>query len=76
VNEALAAGTPVIAIPPNGHVEAERNAAALGYRYADVARLRELIPEQLSRGRLPPRPTGNADAVGYLLEFLESAERR
>src|SRR6266536_29541 len=32
INEALAAGTPVIAIPPRGHAEAERNAAALGYR--------------------------------------------
>ena len=72
VNEAMAAGTPVIAIPPKGHVEAERNAAALGYRYEDMGRLRELIVEKLAVGRLPPRPTGNDEAVRSLLEFLES----
>ena len=71
VNEALAAGTPVIAIPPRGHVEAERNAAALGFRFEDVHRLAELIPERLAAERLRPRPTGNAEAVGHLLEFLE-----
>ena len=72
VNEALAAGTPIIAIPPKGHVEAERNAAALGYRHEDLARLRELIVEKLAVGRLPPRPTGNEEAVRILLEFLDS----
>ena len=72
LSEALAAGTPVIAIPPKGHVEAERNAAALGYRHEDLARLRELIVERLALGRLPPRPSGNAEAVQILLDFLES----
>lgn len=76
VNEALAAGTPVIAIPPNGHAEAERNAASLGYRYEDVRRLPDLITEKLALGRLPPRPTGNDQAVGHLLEFLESNVER
>jgi hypothetical protein len=72
INEALAAGTPVIAIPPKGHVEAERNAAALGYRFEDVHRLKDLIPEKLALGRLPPRPTGNDAAVRLLLDFLDS----
>ncbi|HII39871.1 MAG TPA: hypothetical protein HA326_01480 [Thermoplasmata archaeon] len=72
VNEALAFGTPVIAIPPRGHAEAERNAAALGYRFEDVARLRELIPEKLDLGRLPPQSTGNAEAVRLLNDFLEA----
>jgi UDP-N-acetylglucosamine transferase subunit ALG13 len=71
VNEALAAGTPVIAIPPKGHAEAERNAAALGYRFEDARRLASLIPERLAAGRLPPRPTGNEDAVRHLRAFLE-----
>ena len=71
VNEALAFGTPVIAIPPKGHAEAERNAAALGYRFEDVARLRELIPEKLAGGRVPPQPTGNEKAVRLLSDFLE-----
>ncbi len=71
VNEALASGTPVIAIPPRGHSEAERNAAALGYCFEDVARLRDLIPEKLASGRLPPRPTGNEEAVRLLSAFVE-----
>lgn len=71
VNEARAAGTPVIAIPPKGHAEAERNAAGLGYRFEDVNRLKELILEKLALGRLPPQPTGNHEAVQILLEFLE-----
>jgi len=72
LSEALAAGTPVIAIPPKGHVEAERNAAALGYRHEDLGRLRELIVEKLALGRLPPRINGNAEAIQILLDFLES----
>src|SRR5207245_4989045 len=58
VNEALAAGTPVIAIPPKGHAEAERNAAPLGYRPDDIHRLKELIPERLAHGRLLQKPMG------------------
>lgn len=71
VNEARAAGTPVIAIPPKGHEEEERNASALGYRHEDLGRLRELIVDKLAMGRLPPEPTGNAEAVRLLLEFLD-----
>src|SRR2546428_679936 len=76
VNEALAAGTPVIAIPPKGHAEAERNAAVLGYRFEDIHRLRELIPQKLALGRLPPKPMGNDQAVEFLMDFLERAENR
>jgi UDP-N-acetylglucosamine--N-acetylmuramyl-(pentapeptide) pyrophosphoryl-undecaprenol N-acetylglucosamine transferase len=76
VNEALAAGTPVIAIPPRGHAEAERNAAALGYRAEDIHRLSELIPQQLALGRLPPQAAGNAEAVRFLIEFLDRAANR
>jgi len=71
VNEARAFGTPVIAIPPKGHVEAERNAAQLGYHFEDVRRLRELIPEKLALGRETPMPTGNGMAIRLLAEFLE-----
>lgn len=71
VNEALAFGTPVIAIPPRGHVEEERNAAALGYRFDDLRRLPDLIREALPLGRRPMQPTGNEEAVRFLLEFLE-----
>lgn len=71
VNEALASGTPVIAIPPKGHSEAGRNAAALGYTFEDVHRLKDLIPEKLARGRLPPKPMGNETAVRILGQFLD-----
>jgi hypothetical protein len=73
VHEALASGTPVIAIPPKGHVEAERNAAELGYRHEDLRRLGELISAKLALGRLPPKPTGNDHAIDLLEEFLESS---
>lgn len=70
VNEARAFGTPLIAIPPKGHTEAERNAAELGFRFEDVHRLDELIPQTLALGPQPPMPTGNAKAVEELLRFL------
>ena len=73
VGEALAAGTPVIAIPPRGHAEAERNAKALGFVHHDVHRLKELIPEKLALGRLPPMATGTAEAVALLEEFVSKA---
>src|SRR2546428_1706839 len=76
VNEALGAGTPVIAIPPKGHAEAERNAAALGYRPDDIRRLKELIPQRLALGRLLPKPMGNEKAVGFLIDFLDRAANR
>lgn len=71
VNEARAYGTPVIAIPPKGHSEEERNAAELGFGFEDVHRLAELILEKLALGRLPPQPMGNKQAVDLLLQFLD-----
>ncbi|HKW43018.1 MAG TPA: glycosyltransferase [Thermoplasmata archaeon] len=71
LNEARVAGTPMIAIPPKGHAEAERNASLLGYRFEDVHRLKQLIPEKLALGRLPSQRAGNSEAVRILLEFLE-----
>ncbi len=70
--EALAAGTPVIAIPAKGHAEAERNLRAFGlrYRYEDAFRLRELIPEMLSVVRSPPLDLGPGRAVDAIEAFL------
>ncbi len=72
LNEARAFGTPVIAIPPKGHSEAERNAAELGNSFEDIQRLRELIPEKLAQERSPPTPTGNEQAVDLLSKFIEA----
>lgn len=71
IAEARAAGTPLIAIPPNGQVEAERNAAALGFHPEDVHRLKELIREKLDGPRPEAVPAGNEAAVGHLIDFLE-----
>jgi len=71
VAETLAAGTPIIAIPPRGHAEAERNARELGFVHDDIRRLHDLIPERLASGRMPPRATENERAVRLLLDFLE-----
>jgi len=70
--EALAAGTPVIAIPPKGHAEAERNLKAFGlrYRYEDRFRLRELIPELLSMVRPTPIDLSPRKAVDEIEAFL------
>jgi UDP-N-acetylglucosamine--N-acetylmuramyl-(pentapeptide) pyrophosphoryl-undecaprenol N-acetylglucosamine transferase len=70
--EALAAGTPVIAIPPKGHAEAERNLRAFGlrFRYEDAFRLRELIPEMLSVVRSTPIDLGPRKAVDEIEAFL------
>lgn len=72
VHEALAAGTPVIAIPAKGHVEEERNlrAARLPYAYEDAFRLKELIPAKLAEPRPLPREFGPTRAVESIEEFL------
>lgn len=72
VNEALAAGTPVIAIPPKGHAEQERNARQLGFVPEDIRRLKELIPQRLALGRQAPVATGNERALAHLEEFLDT----
>ena len=70
--EALAAGTPVIAVPAKGHVEAERNlrAAGLTFAFEDAFRLRDLIPAKLAEPRSPPRDFGPAKAVDAIEGFL------
>ena len=70
--EALAAGTPVIAIPVKGHAEARRNlrAAGLSYEFEDAFRLKELIPAKLEEGRLAPRDLGPGKAVDAIAAFL------
>ncbi len=65
VSEALAAGTPVIAIPLRNHPEQAANLrlAGLRYTFGDADRLEELIPQMLAQGRSPPRASGLVAAV-------------
>jgi len=54
IDEAAAAGTPIVVIPIKHHAEQERNAQALGYSSDDVGRLGAIIRERLGQ-RTPPR---------------------
>jgi UDP-N-acetylglucosamine--N-acetylmuramyl-(pentapeptide) pyrophosphoryl-undecaprenol N-acetylglucosamine transferase len=69
IDEAAAAGTPIIVIPIRHHAEQERNAAALGYTSSDVARLPELIREMFGK-RQPPRSfNGEVEACREILSL-------
>lgn len=71
IDEAAAAGTPVIAIPIRNHAEQERNAKALGYAYDDLGRLPALVKEKMGR-RSPPRSyAGELRAAELILSLAE-----
>jgi len=76
VTEALAAGTPIIAIPPEGHAEQEAIARRLGYVHADVGRMRDLIVEKLAAPRGEPKQSDLGRAVAYLSDFLDGVGDR
>jgi UDP-N-acetylglucosamine--N-acetylmuramyl-(pentapeptide) pyrophosphoryl-undecaprenol N-acetylglucosamine transferase len=70
IDEASAAGTPIVTIPIRHHAEQERNAAALGYTSADSERLAEIIHEKLGK-RKPPRPhSGEKKAADAIMSLL------
>ncbi len=66
IDEAAAAGTPIIAIPIKDHAEQERNAADLGYSYADLERLPELVKDKVGK-RQPPMKLDGASAAADLI---------
>lgn len=67
IDEAAAAGTPIIVIPIRHHAEQERNAAALGYTSADVSRLPELVRDMFGK-RQPQRSfNGEVEASRAIL---------
>ena len=70
IDEADAAGTPIIVIPIQHHAEQERNAAALGYSSSDYSRLPELIQEKLGRRQPPKRFRGELEASDAILSLL------
>lgn len=70
IDEAAAAGTPIIAIPIRYHAEQERNAAALGYASADASRMEGLIRERLGKRSAPKRFSGEVDAAKSMLSLL------
>ncbi|MDE1854195.1 MAG: hypothetical protein KGI38_10700 [Thaumarchaeota archaeon] len=67
IDEAAAAGTPIVAIPIRHHVEQERNAAALGYSADDSQRLEALIDDKLGRREKPRTFVGEEVASRLIL---------
>ncbi len=74
IDEARAAGTPMIAIPIRNHAEQERNAAALGYSHDDLGRLPELMRLKLGR-RSEPHAFRGAEAAALAI-LAELRDRR
>jgi UDP-N-acetylglucosamine--N-acetylmuramyl-(pentapeptide) pyrophosphoryl-undecaprenol N-acetylglucosamine transferase len=71
IDEALAFGTPIIAIPIGKHYEQEKNAAELGFSYNDINRLDKLIVEKIAKRKNPVRAEG-AFTAASLIERLAS----
>ena len=69
IDEAAAAGTPIIVIPIRHHAEQERNAAALGYSSEDVWRLPELVREMFGKRQPPRRFSGEVEACRAILSL-------
>lgn len=70
IDEAQAAGTPIIAIPIKYHAEQERNAATLGYNSDDAKRLPDLIASKISQRGPPLNFDGEVEASRLILSVL------
>ena len=70
IDEAKAAGTPVVAIPIRFHAEQERNAAALGYSRDDIHRLKEIVRNKIGRREAPQDFRGEETASRLILSLL------
>ena len=71
IDEAAAAGTPIIVVPIRYHAEQERNAAALGYSYADRGRLPELMAARIGKREVPRVFRGEATASRLILSLVQ-----
>ena len=69
IDEAAAAGTPVIAIPIRHHAEQERNASALGFRPEDAERLAELARRSIGKRGAPRTFRGEEEASRLILSL-------
>jgi UDP-N-acetylglucosamine--N-acetylmuramyl-(pentapeptide) pyrophosphoryl-undecaprenol N-acetylglucosamine transferase len=73
IDEARAAGTPIVTIPIRYHAEQERNASALGFTSADATRLAELVKERIGKRVAPLSFDGEAKAVRTILSLAPSS---
>ncbi len=70
IDESVSSGTPIIAIPIKNHAEQERNAAELGFKFADLERLDELIPRLLGKRTEPANYSGAERTADFLASLL------
>ena len=73
IDEAAAAGTPIVVIPIRHHAEQERNAESLGYSSNDADRLADLVREKLGKRSAPKRFSGEVRAADEIFSLLEGA---
>jgi UDP-N-acetylglucosamine--N-acetylmuramyl-(pentapeptide) pyrophosphoryl-undecaprenol N-acetylglucosamine transferase len=76
IDEAAAAGTPIVAVPIRHHAEQERNAEALGYGPDDLGRLRQLVLEKIGRRGAPRSFDGGRRAADAILGLASSGRGR
>lgn len=69
IDEANAAGTPIVVIPIKNHAEQERNAADLGYNYRDSSRLAELIRTKIGQRGPAKKFAGETEASRLILSL-------
>jgi UDP-N-acetylglucosamine--N-acetylmuramyl-(pentapeptide) pyrophosphoryl-undecaprenol N-acetylglucosamine transferase len=69
IDEAAAAGTPIVTIPVRHHAEQERNALALGYTSEDSRRLMELVGAKIGRREAPREFRGEQRASRLILDI-------
>ena len=69
IDEARAAGSPLVVIPIKNHAEQERNAAALGFAHRDVFRLAELVRERIGTRSSPVASGGAKEAADLILSL-------
>ena len=70
IDEAAAAGRPIVAIPIRHHAEQERNAAALGFSGEDSRRLAELVVSKVGQGSRARHFEGEKRAAEEILSLL------
>ncbi len=70
IDEAAAAGTPLVVVPIGHHAEQERNATALGYSFSDRDRLQELLASKIGRRGTPREFKGEEVASRLILSLV------
>jgi len=71
IDEAAAAGTPIVVVPIRYHAEQERNAKALGYGPETRDRLAELLKEKIGARETPRNFGGGETASRLILSLLQ-----